>query len=122
MKENDLPNILVIMTDDHGQWASHCYGNSELVTPNMDFLAESGILMQNAFAICPVCSPARASFFTGRLPSQHERGCRTSFTPVPPGRLPYPSGSPENRIFLLGARIGMSRFIGAMTTGRITTR
>ena len=71
MKKSHLPNILVIMTDDHGQWASHCYGNSELVTPNMDFLAESGILMQNAFTTCPVCSPARASFFTGRLPSQH---------------------------------------------------
>ncbi len=71
MKPKALPNILVIMADDHAQWAAHCYGNSELRTPNMDFLAESGLLMQNAFTPCPVCSPARACFFTGRLPSQH---------------------------------------------------
>ena len=71
MTEPTLPNILVIMADDHAQWAAHCYGNSELRTPNMDFLAESGLLMQNAYTPCPVCSPARACFFTGRLPSQH---------------------------------------------------
>jgi len=65
------PNILVILTDDHGQWASHCYGNSELSTPNLDFLAETGARMTNAYTPSPVCSPARACFFTGRLPSQH---------------------------------------------------
>src|SRR5215472_11991651 len=65
------PNILVLMTDDHGQWASHCYGNHELSTPAMDLLAETGAQMLHAYTPCPVCSPARASFFTGRLPSQH---------------------------------------------------
>ncbi|HVB29660.1 MAG TPA: arylsulfatase, partial [Terriglobia bacterium] len=33
------PNILVFLTDDHGQWAQHAYGNSELLTPNMNRLA-----------------------------------------------------------------------------------
>ncbi len=65
------PNILVFLTDDHGQWAQHCYGNSELRTPNLDRLAARGIRMRQAFTTCPVCSPARASFFTGRMPSQH---------------------------------------------------
>ena len=65
------PNILVFLTDDHGQWAQHCYGNSELVTPNMDRLAARGVRMRQTFTTCPVCSPARASFFTGRMPSQH---------------------------------------------------
>ncbi len=65
------PNILVFLTDDHGQWAQHAYGNSELLTPNMDRLAARGIRMTQAFTTCPVCSPARASFFTGRMPSQH---------------------------------------------------
>ena len=68
---SDRPNILVLMTDDHGQWASHCYGNRELSTPNMDYLAETGARMRNAYTPCPVCSPARACFWTGRLPSQH---------------------------------------------------
>ncbi len=65
------PNILVFLTDDHGQWAQHAYGNSELVTPNLDRLAARGTRMTKAFTTCPVCSPARASFFTGRMPSQH---------------------------------------------------
>jgi arylsulfatase A-like enzyme len=65
------PNILVFLTDDHGQWAQHAYGNSEIRTPNLDRLAARGTRMVNAFTTCPVCSPARASFFTGRMPSQH---------------------------------------------------
>ena len=71
MSTGKSPNIVVMMSDDHAQWASHCYGNSELRTPNMDYLAESGVQMQNAFTPTPVCSPARASFLTGRLPCQH---------------------------------------------------
>jgi arylsulfatase A-like enzyme len=65
------PNILVFLTDDHGQWAQHCTGNSELRTPNLDHLAATGVRMAQTFTTCPVCSPARASFWTGRMPSQH---------------------------------------------------
>lgn len=69
--QSSCPNILVFFTDDHGQWAQHAYGNSELQTPNMDRLVAQGTRMTQAFTTCPVCSPARASFFTGRMPSQH---------------------------------------------------
>jgi len=65
------PNILVFLTDDHGQWLQGAYGNSEVKTPNFDRLAARGTRMANAFTTTPVCSPARASFFTGRMPSQH---------------------------------------------------
>ena len=65
------PNILVFLTDDHGQWASSCYGNSEIQSPSMEYLARSGAKMTNAFTPCPVCSPARACFFTGKIPSAH---------------------------------------------------
>ena len=65
------PNILVFLSDDHGQWALRPYGNSELVTPTLDYLARTGARMENAFTPCPVCSPARASFHTGRIPSAH---------------------------------------------------
>jgi choline-sulfatase len=65
------PNVLVIQTDDHGQWAAGCYGNSELRTPSLDYLASTGVRFANAFTPTPVCSPARASFWTGRLASQH---------------------------------------------------
>ncbi|TVR64097.1 MAG: hypothetical protein EA426_00620 [Spirochaetaceae bacterium] len=65
------PNIVVMLSDDHAQWAAGCYGNSELRTPSMDWLAATGTRMQNAMTITPVCSPARATFWTGLYPSQH---------------------------------------------------
>jgi len=65
------PNILIFLTDDHGQWAMQPYGNPDVLTPHMSWLAENGTKMTEAFTTCPVCSPARASFFTGRMPSQH---------------------------------------------------
>ncbi|MEL6125179.1 MAG: sulfatase-like hydrolase/transferase [Pseudomonadota bacterium] len=67
----ERPNILVIFNDDHGQWALPAYGNSELLTPSVDALAARGAVMENAFTPVPVCSPARASFMTGLLPTQH---------------------------------------------------
>lgn len=65
------PNILIFLADDHGQWAAGCYGNSEIMTPNLDRLAAAGVLIERATSPGPVCSPARASLLTGRLPSQH---------------------------------------------------
>jgi arylsulfatase A-like enzyme len=49
----------------------HCAGNSEIITPNLDRLAATGMRFSNFFCASPVCSPARASLLTGRIPSQH---------------------------------------------------
>ena len=68
---SNQPNILLFLTDDHGQWASAPYGNKELNTPNLERLAATGVVMENAFTPSPVCSPARASMLTGLTPSQH---------------------------------------------------
>ena len=65
------PNILVFFSDDHAQWALPAYGNREIQAPNLTHLAQTGVLMGNAFTPCPVCSPARASFWTGLYPSGH---------------------------------------------------
>ena len=65
------PNILFILTDDQGCWALGAAGNHEIHTPNLDRLAATGIHFQNFFCTSPVCSPARASILTGRIPSQH---------------------------------------------------
>ncbi len=48
-----------------------CYGNPEARTPVLDKMAAGGVRMTRAFATTPVCSPSRATFFTGRIPSQH---------------------------------------------------
>ncbi|MFA5689237.1 MAG: sulfatase-like hydrolase/transferase [Kiritimatiellales bacterium] len=65
------PNVLIIMADDMGHWAMRCAGNEDVLTPNLDRLAASGIRFENFFCVSPVSSPARASFLTGRIPSQH---------------------------------------------------
>ncbi len=65
------PNIILILTDDQGYWSLGCNGNHEIRTPNIDALAGSGVILDNFFCVSPVCSPARASLLTGRIPSQH---------------------------------------------------
>ncbi|MCY3800915.1 MAG: sulfatase-like hydrolase/transferase [Chloroflexi bacterium] len=67
----DRPNVIFILTDDQGVWAAGCYGNPEIRTPNIDRLAARGMRFENFFVASPVCSPSRASFLTGRMPSQH---------------------------------------------------
>lgn len=67
----DRPNILFILTDDQGAWALRCAGNTDIYTPNLDRLASRGTRFENFFCASPVCSPARASILTGRIPSQH---------------------------------------------------
>jgi len=70
-KKINQPNIVFILTDDHGVWANGCYGNPEIRTPNIDRLAETGLRFENFFCTSPVCSPSRASLLTGLIPSQH---------------------------------------------------
>ena len=65
------PNILFFLTDDHGAWALGCAGNDELHTPNLDRIAREGVRFENCFCTSPVCSPARVSLLTGKIPSQH---------------------------------------------------
>ncbi|MDD4773786.1 MAG: sulfatase-like hydrolase/transferase [Eubacteriales bacterium] len=68
---SDKPNILFILADDLGAWAMGCAGNNEVITPNIDRLAASGVRFENFFCASPVCSPARASILTGLMPSRH---------------------------------------------------
>lgn len=65
------PNMVFILADDHGQWALGSYGNDEVISPNIDKLANEGTRFDNFFCTSPVCSPARASILTGKMPSQH---------------------------------------------------
>ena len=64
------PNILLIITHDTGRHIG-CYGRSA-ATPQLDRLAEQGVLFEQAFCTAPQCSPSRASIITGRWP--HNNG------------------------------------------------
>jgi len=59
------PNVLLVYTDDHAQWAVGAYGNREVYTPNMDRLAADGMRFTQGFTK-PVCSPSRAMLLTGQ--------------------------------------------------------
>jgi arylsulfatase A-like enzyme len=65
------PNLVFILTDNQGAWTLGCYGNPDIRTPHIDRLASEGIRFTRALSSNPVCSPTRATFLTGLLPSQH---------------------------------------------------
>ena len=60
----DRPNIIYIMTDQQTATAMSCMGNNDLHTPNMDRLAEAGVMFRNAYCSTPLSGPSRASMFT----------------------------------------------------------
>ncbi len=73
--EQKQPNVVIIMTDNHGEWTLGCYGNQDIKTPHIDRLAKKGTLFTRAFANNAVCSPTRATFLTGLMPCQHGVHC-----------------------------------------------
>ncbi len=64
------PNVVVILTDDQGWGDLSLHGNTNLSTPNIDAIGRAGARFDR-FYVCPVCSPTRAEFLTGRY---HPRG------------------------------------------------
>ena len=65
----ELPNILFIVPDDLG-WNDIGYHGSEIKTPNLDKLAESGLRL-NQHYVMPTCTPTRVSLMTGKFPSRY---------------------------------------------------
>jgi len=59
------PNILLIVSDDHGLDAVGCYGNQVIQTPNIDKLAKEGVRFKNAFCTTASCSASRSVILTG---------------------------------------------------------
>ncbi len=64
------PNILLIVSEDHGPHLS-CYGDTIIHTPNLDNIANEGMLFKNAYVTQSVCSPSRSSILTGLYPHQN---------------------------------------------------
>lgn len=63
------PNVLMIAIDDLNDWVGCMGGHPDAQTPNIDRLAEQGVLFRNAHCQAPICGPSRASLFSGLLPS-----------------------------------------------------
>lgn len=67
VRTSSKPNILFILTDDLGkEWVS-AYGAEEIQTPNIDNLAETGLMFENFYST-PQCTPTRVSLMTGQYP------------------------------------------------------
>jgi N-sulfoglucosamine sulfohydrolase len=63
---NDKPNILFILSDDHSVPHLGCYGDPNIKTPNLDKLAAEGMRFERTYTTAPQCVPSRASLMTGR--------------------------------------------------------
>ncbi len=66
------PNLLYIHSDQHSPHVTGCYGDELVDTPNLDRLAASGVVFDNAYCCSPICVPSRMSMLSGRHPFQNE--------------------------------------------------
>lgn len=67
----DKPNIVVIVSDDHGYGDVSAYDHpSEVKTPNIDRIARQGVRFTQGYASAYVCAPTRAALMTGRYPQR----------------------------------------------------
>jgi arylsulfatase A-like enzyme len=71
MAEDDRPNIILLMGDDHGWEETGFNGHPHVQTPVLDDMAASGLKFTHFYAGHPSCSPTRGSFLTGRHPNRY---------------------------------------------------
>ncbi|MFN7138734.1 MAG: sulfatase, partial [Limisphaerales bacterium] len=100
------PNIVLIVSDDHG-WTDYSFmGHPEVRTPNLDRLAAESLTFRRGYVPSSLCCPSLASILTGQYPSQHKV---TSNDP------PMPKGMPRREAYktpeVQAAREKMNRFI-----------
>ncbi|WP_298484600.1 sulfatase [uncultured Maribacter sp.] len=69
--EPEKKNILFILADDYGYNDMSYRNDSFYETPNIDVIAKEGIVFNNGYATCQVCSPSRASIMNGKFPARH---------------------------------------------------
>jgi arylsulfatase A-like enzyme len=67
----EKPNVLFILADDLGVNDLSYTGSKYYETPNIDRIANEGVVFSQGYAACQVCSPSRASILTGQYPTNH---------------------------------------------------
>ncbi len=60
------PNILFVFSDEHSRDMVGCYGNTQIITPNFDRLADQGMRFDYCFSSYPVCTPYRSMLLSGQ--------------------------------------------------------
>ncbi|MCC6509519.1 MAG: sulfatase-like hydrolase/transferase [Pirellulaceae bacterium] len=81
----EKPNIIIILSDDHGYTDLGAYGiDANVQTPAMDKLAANGALMRYGYSTAPQCVPSRAGLMSGRVQNTFGlRGNGDSDEPIP---------------------------------------
>ena len=64
---NKRPNILLITTDQQRYDTIHVAGIPYIITPNLNWLCDSGVRFTRAYSDCPVCMPARTTILNGKF-------------------------------------------------------
>ncbi|HMR18773.1 MAG TPA: sulfatase [Sphingobacterium sp.] len=82
------PNIVFIIADDIGWNDLGCYGHSEIKTPNIDQIANEGVMFTNFYLTTSSCSPSRSSIISGRYP--HNTGAAELHTFMPKSVTIFP--------------------------------
>ena len=82
------PSILFLVADEYRHDCLGVEGHPIIKTPNFDRLATGGVRFTEAYAASPVCSPSRATLFTGRYPQIH--GVRSNNLPFAAGEVTLP--------------------------------
>ena len=72
-KAHQKPNIIFILTDDQAYYAAGFNGNKEIKTPNLDKLADMGIVFDNYYNTTAICMASRAQIMTGMY--EYKTGC-----------------------------------------------
>ncbi len=88
----DRPNIVWIVSEDNSKHWLRLYQEGGAAMPNIEKLAENGLVFENAFSNAPVCSVARSTLITGsyapRIAAQYHR--RAALAPMPEGLRMFP--------------------------------
>ena len=82
-QENELPNILWLTFEDTSLFELGLYGNNQAPTPNLDRLAEEGVVFNNASSVAPQCSPARSTIISGSPATKYGNDWHRAFHRVP---------------------------------------
>jgi arylsulfatase A-like enzyme len=88
------PNIIYIMSDDHDADAISAYNKKLTSTPNIDRIANEGILFNRCFVGNSICSPARATLLTGQ--HSHKNGVKDNFTRFDSSEITMPKLLQQN--------------------------
>lgn len=96
------PNIIVIVTDDHGYADLSCMNKEpDVKTPNLDRLAAEGVRFTNGYVTAPQCAPSRAGLLTGRYQERFGFNCNGK------GPLPLDEPTLADRLKQTGYTTGM---------------